>query len=157
MMSEKPIEHDKPNPFRALELPTDAANEDVVARGQERIDLAESDEQRLLYRWAMEQLITHPDTRLAYELFEVPEARYQDREDWERFARRHRRCPVDAAALSDTAEPVRLDDFDLAALVRLCLEGWLEPPPLDLTAALQAAPEPDLGPPPLEIGDVLFG
>ena len=81
---------DKPNPFQTLGLPTDATNEEIVARGQELCDLAESEEQRLLYRSAMEQLLTKAEMRLQYELFEIPGAEYEDR-DWEHFARAHRR------------------------------------------------------------------
>ncbi len=151
------ITTDKPNPFQVLELPTDATNADIVARGQELCDLAETDEQRLLYRWAMEELITHPFTRLEYELFEIPDAEYENL-DWDRFARKHRRNPVDLAALAREASPPGLDDFDLAALMQLLLDGLLTVPEADVRAALENSPfEAGCGPPPLEVRDVIFG
>jgi hypothetical protein len=148
---------DKPNPFFVLQLPTDAGNEDIVARGQQLSDLAESEEQRVLCRWAMEQLITHPAMRLEWELFEVPGTAYRD-DGWERFVRGHRRSPVDQAALTRDAEPLRLEDFDLAALARLVADALLVPPALDIDPIVQAPPVTfELGPPPVEVKDVIFG
>lgn len=151
------IAADKPNPFRVLALATDATTEDIVARGQELSHLAESDEERVLCRWAMEQLITHPMTRLEWELFEVPGAQYRD-EAWERFVRTHRRSPVDLAALGREAPPPRLEDFDLAALARLLAESLIAAEPVDLACLVDRAPVTfEIGPPPVEVGDVAFG
>src|SRR5439155_1678286 len=59
------IEHDKPNPFVVLGLPTDASEAEIAERAQELSDLAPTDEARRLHRWAREQVITRPRTRLA--------------------------------------------------------------------------------------------
>src|SRR5204863_166269 len=130
---------------------TNATQEEVVFRGQELCDLAETDEQRLLYRWAMEQLITHPNTRLLYELFEVPNALYEDRE-WENFARAFRRNPVDLAALAHETTPPRIADFNLSALIGQLLDETLTIPEADLKATIDHPPfSPGHGPPPLEL------
>ncbi len=151
------IANDKPNPFQVLGLPTDASNDDIVSRSQELSDLAASEEERLLVRWAVEQLITHPFTRLEYELFEIPGARYED-EEWEELVRKNRRNPVDLEALRGDASPPRLEDFDLAALLALLLDALLEAPPIDIRPALEAPPAaPDAGAPPLEVAHVVFG
>jgi hypothetical protein len=148
---------DKPNPFMVLQLRIDAANEDIVARGQQMSDLADTDEHRVLCRWAMEQLITHPSTRLAWELFEVPDTAYRD-DAWERFVKSHRRNPIDQASLLREAEPPRIDDFNLALLARLLADALLTPPDTDLAAIITHAPAAfELGPPPVEVKDVIFG
>lgn len=151
------IEVNKPNPFKVLELPRHASNEDIVCRGRELSELATSDEQRLLCRWAVEQLITKPLTRLEHELFEVPGAQYQDPE-WDRFLRRHRRNPVDLTALAQNSPSPTLRDFNLALLIQWFLEGLLALPRADLGKALEHLPVSlDCGPPPLEVRHVIFG
>jgi hypothetical protein len=151
------IDPDKPNPFQILGLSTDATNEEIVSRGQELDIIAETDDQRLLYRWAIEQLLTRPLTRLEYELFEVPDARYEDPE-WEAFARAHRRNPVDLASLVKDARSPTLDDFDLAALFGLLLRDMLAVGEADIRTAVEGSPfQPGYGPPPLEVKDVIFG
>lgn len=151
------IETDKPNPFQILELPTNATRNQIAERGGEKCDLAETNEQRLLYRWAMEQLITNPDTRLEYELFEMPDTEYKD-EEWERFVKAHRRNPVDLAALIKEIPPPRLEDFDLAALIQIILDGILIVPEADIKIAVDNSPfRAGIGVPPLEVRDVIFG
>lgn len=151
------IQDDKPNPFQVLGLPTNATNEEIVYRGEELNVLAGTEEQRLLYRWAIEQLLTKPLTRLEHELLEVPGASYEDRE-WEVFQRAHRRNPVDLAALTREAPPPSLEDFDFAALIRLLLSEQLRAPEANIRAAIENSPfQPDCGPPPLEVRDVIFG
>jgi hypothetical protein len=151
------IVNDKPNPFRILGLPTNAGNDEIVSHGRELYETVDTDEKRLLIRWAMEQLITHPLTRLEYELFEVPGTQYDD-SDWERFLRNHRRNPIDVAALARKAPQPRPEDFDLGKLPQMILEDLLSLPPVDVSAALDHAPfEAGFGPPPLEVRDVLFG
>lgn len=148
---------DRPNPFRVLGLPTDATKAEIVERVNRRIELAETPEQQREYRWASEQLLTKAETRLAYELFEMPAADYEDAA-WERFERRHRRRPVDLAALAKDAPPPSLEQFDLAGLARLLLDGVLVVPEPNLAHAVERAPvEPGLGSPPLEVRDVIFG
>ncbi|NUO80103.1 hypothetical protein HUU05_08505 [candidate division KSB1 bacterium] len=148
---------DKPNPFQVLGLPAHAANQEIVERGQELCELAESDAQRLLYRWAMEQLITKSLTRLEYELFEIPDAQYED-EEWERFIRLHRNNPIDIAALAAENPPPGCEDFDLQALVMLYLTAMLKAPKGDLKTAVEHSPfKPGVGLSPLEVRDVIFG
>lgn len=147
----------KPNPFQVLGLPVDATKKEIKERGEELSDLAETDELRLLYRWAVEQLFTNPRTRLEYELFEIPNAQYEDQQ-WEDFARAHRKNPVNLAVLVKSAPPARLEDFDLAALIRLFLDGVLTIPEADISVAIDGSPFlPGYGPPPLEVRDVIFG
>lgn len=151
------ISTDKPNPFAVLGLSTTASQEEIVTRGQELCDLAENDEQRLLYRWAMEQLITHPNTRLGYELFEPPDAQYEDRE-WEKFARDFRRNPIDLSTLTRDVAPPKVADFDLPGIASLLLDDLLEFSDVDLRTAIDHCPfPPGHGPPPLEVRDVIFG
>lgn len=148
---------EKPNPFKVLKLPTDATNKDIVARGQELCELAETDKQRLLYRDAIQELITHPLTRLEYELFEIPCARYEDSE-WERFSREHRRNPIDLSALASEGPPPSLQDFDLEALINLLLDGLLTVQRADIRVAIENPPfNIGCGLPSLEVRDVIFG
>jgi hypothetical protein len=151
------ISNEKSNPFQVLGLPTNATNEDIVARGQEFCDLAETDEKRQLYRWAVEELITKSVTRLEYELFEIPGARYENPE-WDRFVKRNKKNPIDLNALiKETLDP-GLEDFNMAALIKLLLEGLLTPPKADIKVAVEKSPfQPDWGPPPLEVRNVIFG
>lgn len=146
---------DRPNPFRTLGLATDASNEDIVERGK---DLCESGtrEESLLYRWAMEQLITHPLTRFAYEWMETPGAEYED-DDWERFTRAHRKPPIDPAALSRHSPP-ELQDFRLDRLLSMFLDEELRAEPAPIALVIEDCPfPPDFGPCPLEVRDVVFG
>jgi len=151
------ISPDRPNPFRILGLPTDATEAEIVERANEKIDLAETEEERLETRWALGEIITRVETRLAYELFEAPGAVYEDRA-WDDFARRNGRQPADLAALTRDAAPPTVDQFDLVALTRLLLDGALIVPEGSVAAALEESPvEPGAGPPPLEVKDVIFG
>lgn len=148
---------DKPNPFQILRLPTVATREEIVERGQELCDLAESDDDRLLCRWAMEELITNPLRRLEYELFELPGAVYENAE-WERFCRNHKRNPVQPESLAKSSAPLAVSDFDIGALLGLAVDGLLELPESDPDAAIRHLPfEIPYGPCPLEVTDVLFG
>lgn len=145
---------DKPNPFFVLALPVDASRADIVARGQELVDTAETKEAGYLYRWAMEQLITNPQTRLEYEVFEVPDTQYEDG-TWESFARAHRKKPVDMTAL--TTQPPQAEDINLAALMRLFLEELLTLSEPDLDTVLNGSPFIPVYQLPLEVEDVIFG
>jgi hypothetical protein len=147
---------DKPNPFGVLGLPADATNEDVVERGKELCESTDR-EGALLYRWAMEQLITHPLTRFAWEWMEVPGAEYEDA-DWERFARQHKRLPIDDKALARESPPPQLADFRLDRLLAMFLDDELLVPAASVEPAVESCPfTPDCGPPPVEIHHVIFG
>ncbi len=87
------IDADKPNPFQVLKLPTHATKKEIVERGRELHDTAETEEQRQLYSWAKEQLLSKPLIRLEYELFEVPETQYEDTE-LDNFVRKHKRLSI---------------------------------------------------------------
>lgn len=151
------ISTEKSNPFRILKLPTDATNKDIVAQGTELSDLSETDDQRLLYRSAIEELITHNLARLEYELFEIPDTRYDDLE-WERFVRLHRRNPINLSAFADEVPPPGLKDFDFEALINLLLDSMLLVPEIDTKTAVINLPfEAGCGLPPLEVKDVIFG
>lgn len=147
---------DKPNPFLALALPTDATKAEIVARGQELYEMAESKDAGLLFRWAMEQLITNPRTRLAYELCEMPDTRYED-QAWERFVRVHKRKPVDLEALTRDLPPPSIDDIDMAAVMRLLLDSMLTVNKPDIRVAIDGSPYMPVYQLPMEVRDVLFG
>lgn len=145
------------NPFHELGLPVDASDADVVSRGQERVELAATDEEAQDARRAMQELTTHPRERARHRLLEVPGTDYRD-DSWERFARRNRRNPVDLNALAADARPLRVADFDLRGVVGLLLDDLLTPPTVDIGPAVRNAPEPPaFGPPPIEVNDVIFG
>lgn len=145
------------NPFHELGLAVSATPGEIVRQGEERVELAESDEAARAARRAVTELNTHPRDRARYELLEVPDTDYSD-EAWERFARRNRRNPVDLDALAGSAQPLRVTDFDLRAVVGLLLDDLLTPPAVDIGPAVRNAPEPPVfGPPPLEVRDVVFG
>ena len=151
------MDHDGANPFQILGLPTSASNAEIVERGQDLSDAAPTQDERRLYRWAIEQLITKQSTRLVHELFEVPGADYEDPE-WEGFARSFARNPVNLSELVRNSAEVGPEDFDVLGLIDLVLDGLLEVSALDSEAALLEPPvEADCGPPPLEVRDVLFG
>jgi hypothetical protein len=149
--------NDKPNPFQVLQLSADATNAEIVERGKDLNDGAVTKEEAQLYRWAMEQLITHPMTRLAYELLEMPGAQYGD-DDWERFAKLNKKAPIDLAAMARASATPGLADFNLAALIELLLDGLLKIEPADVRVAVEHAPfVPSGGLPPVEVRDVIFG
>jgi len=158
----------KPNPFQILRLPTNATTKEITERGDELSVIAEPDDQPL-YRWAVEELITHPLTRLLHELYEVPETDYED-QDWESFLRKYKRNPsrrVNVAGqmpstiltpTEDAALP-NLADFDFGALMELLLDGLLAVPEVEITPAMLDSPwqpDPDPNKPPLEVRDVIF-
>lgn len=150
------IANDKPNPFYVLALPSDASRADIVARGQELYDTAESEEEGLLFRWATEQLITNPRTRLEYELFELPDTLYED-PGWESFLRMNKKKPVDLKALTSGAVPPSVDDINMAALIQLFLDEMLTLPEADITIAIDESPYIPVYKLPLEVRDVIFG
>jgi hypothetical protein len=151
------ISIEKPNPFKVLGLPTDAVNKSIVEKGRELKQFAESEEMTQLYRNAIEALITHPATRLEFELFEVPGTKYED-PDWERFIRSFRRNPVDMAALAKEASPLGIGDFNLEAVIGILLDSMLTMNRADIRTAVEHLPyKAGKGMPPLEVRDVIFG
>jgi hypothetical protein len=145
------------NPFHELGLAVDASDADVVNRGQERIELAATDDEAQDARRAMQELTTHPRERARHELLEAPGTDYRDNA-WDRFARRNRKNPVDLRALTAGAQPLRVADFDLGGVIGLLLDDLLTPPSVDIGPAVLGAPEPPaFGPPPIEVNDVIFG
>jgi hypothetical protein len=150
------IDRDKPNPFEILSLPTRASEADIAARAEMLTVTAMEAEKDRLYRWAREQVITHPRTRLEYEIFEMPGAIYHDPE-WDRFEGKFARNPVDLRSVARGAAPV-LADFDLVALISILLDGLLEVPEPDLGRLVANPPiDAGFGPPPVEVRDVIFG
>jgi hypothetical protein len=150
-----PIE--KPNPFKVLELPTDVVNKTIVEKGRELTELAESEEVNLQYRSAIEELITHPMTRLEFELFEIPETKYEDPE-WERFVRSFRRNPVNLNSLAKEVSPPGINDFNMEAIISIFLDSMIAIKRADVKAAVERLPfKAGNGMPPLEVRDVIFG
>lgn len=149
----------KANPFKVLELPTNATKSEIVEHATMLVDLAETDEERVAYREALQELITNPSVRLQYELFEIPDTRYEDEDKgWDDFVSTYGGEPVDLNELVKETPPINLEDFDLAALIRLVLDGRLSISEADIRTAIDNSPFlPGYGPPPLEVQDVIFG
>ncbi|MBT2207928.1 MULTISPECIES: hypothetical protein [Actinomadura] len=144
------------NPFHALGLPVDADRELIVERGQEMADLATSDEERDVYRWAVGELIHDEAARRVHAILEVPGTDYDD-DRWARFERRHRASPVDPAALRAAGRPSP-EVFDIPQIIDVVLDWMLTPPEVDVDEAVRHVPvRPRLDEPPLEVSDVLFG
>ncbi|HEU5374362.1 MAG TPA: hypothetical protein VFV38_02900 [Ktedonobacteraceae bacterium] len=150
------METDRPNPFLVLRLATDASKREIIERAQELYDTAESEEKRQLYNWAKEQLISHPEKRLAHELFEYPDTRYDD-PLLEQFARRYRNAPISLEKLIEAAEPLSLEQLDMVVALRWLVQSLLEVPEAEMTTALADIPFPVEVKSPLEVRDVIFG
>lgn len=150
---------DELNPFEIVGLPIDANDAAIIARGRTLLQTAESDEQKQLYRRAIDELTTRASTRLRYELFEVPDTQYEaEREAWSAFARRHKINPVRRTALAKETPALGLEDFNLEALLGLLLDGFLTVSAADITSAIQESPfAREAITPPLEVRDVIFG
>ena len=140
------------NPFQVLGLPTTATNADIVARGQELGVGAEADEQMLIHQ-AIEALITHPLKRLEYELFEVPDAQYED-QTLEKLVRLFKRNPIHTNR--EEAPAPALDDVDLTTLMQLLLDELLTVAQSDLKAAIYNPPFGQRLDQPLGVRDVIF-
>ena len=149
--------YDKLNPFQILKLPTYASYREIVERGQELSDLAESEEQRLLYRWAINELTLKPMTRLKYELTELPGTQYED-DNWERFLRLNRKNPVNIHTLVQNTSVPEIADINISAIVHLILKRMLQSPEVEVSQIITHCPfNPKIGHPPLEVRDVIFG
>lgn len=118
------IEYDKPNPFSILRIPTDATNAAIVAKAEELYVTAETDEQRQLYRWAKEQLLTDKDTRLLYELFEIPDTQYEN-DALESFARTHKKLPITFETQLERSVSSHLQHVDVSSLIQALLQELL--------------------------------
>ncbi len=147
----------RPNPFSVLKLPTESLNRDIVEKGQELSDLAESDTEKMLCRWAMERLLTNPSERLLYELFEIPGTRYEN-ENWERFERRFRRNPLDRSVLlKDTIQPA-ISDINISSLISLIVRGLIPKEKSDAAIAIKGSPfRAGSDNSPIEVQDAIFG
>ena len=150
------IETDKPNPFHVLRLSIHATKKEIVERGQELYDTAETEEQRQLYRWAKEQLLTNVHTRLVYALFEMPDTQY-DNPEWEQFIRLYRKNPVRLETLVKSIPAITEEDFDISAMIQQILQGFLTVPDADITTAVNGSPFMARSKPTLEVRDVIFG
>ena len=150
------METDKPNPFLVLRLATDVTKREIIERAQEFYDTAETPEEQQLYNWAKEQLITKPETRLAYELVEYPDTLYYDAL-LEQFARKYKNAPTNPEKLLKEAPPINLENLDMAAVFRQFLQSLLDVPEADIAIALKDIPFPVELKSPLEVRDVIFG
>ena len=151
------IDIDKPNPFFVLQLPVRADDQTIVEKTQDLCNVAESSARHQLIRWAREQLITKPQIRLEYEIFEMPDTRYADAE-WKRFCQKHRKIAVDIAAMERDAPPPTEEVFSCAELMNLTIEGIIQTDGPDLKTLMAETPfRPGCGLPPMEVRDVLFG
>jgi hypothetical protein len=137
-------------------LSTHATLAEIVARGEDFYQIAETKEQELLFRWATEQLKTNARTRLEYELFELPDTQYED-EEWENFVRRYRRKPVSLATLARQTVTTGVEDVNVAELLQQFLESELSVAEADLQSAIDATPYVPRYTLPLEEWDVICG
>jgi hypothetical protein len=147
---------DKPNPFHVLRLPTTATKREIVERGQELYDTAETDEERHLYRLAKEQLLTAVHTRAEYALFEPPDTQYENVE-WEQFIRKYKKNPLSPETLLEGITPIGLEAFDLPELLDLIFQEICNVPEPDINVAIHGSPFTPKIRPPLEVRDVIFG
>ncbi|GCE07572.1 hypothetical protein [Dictyobacter aurantiacus] len=131
------IATDKPNPFQVLQLATSATLAEIVSQAEDLHLLARSREDEMLVRWAAEQLRTNQRTRLEYELFELPDTRYQD-EEWETFARPYRR--KDTHLPDQFLVTPTVADIDPLALLDLLLGELLAYEKPDLEQAINGSP-----------------
>jgi len=145
------------NPFHVLGLPVDATNAQIVERAEELVQTCHDAAERDLVVWAKGELITHPLVRARHERTEPGRTDYEREQRWEDFVHDHRRGPVSARTLAVGA-PLRTEDFDLAAVVRI-LTRWSADAELEAVDPLLCplpATEAD-GVTRLEVRDVLFG
>ena len=150
------INAEKPNPFQVLKLPTNATKKEIVERSRELYDTAETEEQRQVYSWAKEQLLSKPLVRLEYELFETPETQYEDTE-LDTFVRKHRRLAIAPDVPLRDAQPIKKEDVSMSELIELVLQDILTVPEGDITIPLHQSSFKPAHKPPLEVRDVLFG
>jgi hypothetical protein len=133
-----------------LGLPTTATNADIVARGQE-LSVGSEQHEQMQIQQAIEALITHPMTRLEHELFEVPDAQYEE-QSLERFLRVFNRNPLRLpGASAPTLEPAQIE-----ALIQLLLDRLLTISQTDPEAALYEPPFTLHLNPPIGVRDVIF-
>lgn len=142
---------DNPNPFHILQLPISATNEEIVERRRELETGAEPAEQ-MLYRWATEELITHPLTHLEHQLFEMPDTRYED-PLIDRFVRAFKRYQARSTASAAAPE---LADTDIEAIFQQLLAILLTIPEGDLRVAIDNPPFALRQSLPLGVRDVIF-
>jgi hypothetical protein len=148
---------EKINPFEVLKLPASASNSAIVEAGKELFELASTEDERLTYRDAIQNLITNPAIRLEYELFEAPNVKYNN-SDWERFMRIHRKNPVNLSELVNKISPPTLQDFNFEQLINSLLDGFLHVEKGNINVAVDNSPFKVGGNvPPMEVRDVLFG
>lgn len=127
------------NPFRVLMLPTDASPADIARQGEKLRRQAQNIEEETRVREAVELLTADRRTRLFYELFEMPEAGYND-ESWEAFARTQEQGSIDMDALAQPWPVPSLEDLDLATLAQMLLEELTDLSPADQDVLLNAVP-----------------
>lgn len=153
------VEFDKPNPFEVLGLPVNASDAAIVARGRALLQTSASDEQQQLYRWAIDELTTRASTRLRYELYELPNTKYEaEREQWSAFVRKHKINPVRRPRLAKETPELSLEDFNLEALLESLLDGFLAVSEADITPVIRESPfAREAIALPLEVRDVIFG
>lgn len=83
------------NPFALLRVSTQASRQEVVERGKVLIEGTDDDELKIVYRKAVEQIISHPFERLVQAVWEVPDTNYEEHDDtWRKFAQPFRSNPV---------------------------------------------------------------
>nr|BBH86926.1 hypothetical protein KTC_16770 [Thermosporothrix sp. COM3] len=132
-------DQEKPNPFCVLRLPTGSTLAEIVARGEDLHQIAENKEQAMLIHWATEQLKSNPETRLEYELFELPDTRYEN-EEWENFARKQRRKPITLAALAKESQPTPTQQVNMPVLLQSLLKLAQKVEKADIESVLDHAP-----------------
>ncbi|QBD81480.1 hypothetical protein EPA93_38135 [Ktedonosporobacter rubrisoli] len=148
------MDEQKQNPFQILKLSTRATYAEIVERRNELDASATTPEEQLKYRQAFEELMTHQQTRLEHELFELPGTRYEDSQ-WERFVRRFKTNPV---RQKQEVEPAScLQVIDQGALIEALLTEAQRIPEGNLQAAIENPPFSLRLEQPLEVRDIIYG
>lgn len=141
----EPHDHVDINPFVRLRIATDASRREVVERSQELIGEADSQELRLAYRKAVEQIITKPLDRLIWAAWEMPDTDYDDfAEGWQRFVRAFRVNPLTTRYTDQLVVAFIEQQFTPETLLNLLTPGAApdQPPAADLPD-FSSIPGPD--------------
>lgn len=150
------ISIEKPNPFKVLKLPTDATSKSINEKHKELVVLAESEELKIQYDNARSELTKRLETRLQFELFEIPSTKYENVE-WERFVRSFKRNPVNFKPLAKNALPPHINDLNLEAIIALLFDSMLAIDRVDTQVALERlSSKSGSSKPPIEVQDAIF-
>jgi hypothetical protein len=148
---------ERPDPFNNLHLPTSPTIADLPDENLETSDIADPGEKRMLYRWAIERLLTNPSERFIKEMREIPGTSYED-EEWERFIRAFRKSPIENGSVLKELPDLTPEDINLDAFMSILLKSLLTIDQGDILIPSVESTLPLGNPePPFDVSDVIFG